>query len=106
MVKTLPAKEGRCKRLEFDPRVRRCPGGGHDHALQYSSLENPTDRGDWQAAVHRVAHIRTQLKQLCTHGHNFKISKVWQCKQLMNYIMLMTLFLHCLHFTMLCHAIF
>ena len=26
-----------------------------DNPLQYSCLENPTDRGTWQAAVHRVA---------------------------------------------------
>ena len=23
------------------------PGGGHDHPLQYSCLENPMDRGAW-----------------------------------------------------------
>jgi len=27
----------------------RFPGGGHGHPLQYSFLENPTDRGAWQA---------------------------------------------------------
>ena len=27
--------------------------------LQYSCLENPVDRGAWQAMVHRVAKIRT-----------------------------------------------
>ena len=25
------------------------PGGGHGHLLQYSCLENPMDRGAWQA---------------------------------------------------------
>ena len=29
--------------------------------LQYSCLENPLDRGAWQAAVHGVAKIRTRL---------------------------------------------
>ena len=33
-------------------------------ATQFSCLENPTDRGDWWAMVHRVAQIRTRLKQL------------------------------------------
>ena len=25
------------------------PGGGHGHLLQYSCLQNPMDRGAWQA---------------------------------------------------------
>ena len=32
----------------------RSPGGGHGNLLQYSFLENPTDRGAWQAMVLRV----------------------------------------------------
>ena len=31
----------------------RSPGGGHDNLLQYSCLENPMDRGAWQATVHK-----------------------------------------------------
>ena len=41
------------------PGSGRFPGGGHGNPLQYSSLENPMDRGDWWAAVHRVAKSRT-----------------------------------------------
>ena len=33
----------------------RSPGGGHGNAFQYSCLENPMDRGAWQATVRRVA---------------------------------------------------
>ena len=33
----------------------RSPRRGKDNPLQYSSLENPMDRGAWQATVHRVA---------------------------------------------------
>ena len=29
----------------------RFPKGGHDNTLQYSCLENPIDRGAWQATV-------------------------------------------------------
>ena len=43
------------------------PGGGHEDALQYSCLENPTDRGAWWATVHGVAKSQTRLKQLSTH---------------------------------------
>ena len=33
----------------------RCPRGGHGNPLQYSSLENPMDRGAWRATAHGVA---------------------------------------------------
>ena len=33
--------------------------GGHCNLLQYSCLENPMDRGAWQATVHRVAELDT-----------------------------------------------
>ena len=32
---------------------------GHGNPLQYSCLENPMDRGAWQATVHRVAKNQT-----------------------------------------------
>ena len=41
------------------PGLGRSPGGGHGNPLQYSCLENPMDRGAWQAAVHGVAKSRT-----------------------------------------------
>ena len=37
------------------PGLGRFPRGGHGNPLQYSCLENPMDRGDWWAIVHRVA---------------------------------------------------
>ena len=39
-------------------------GGGNGNPLQYSCLENPMDRGAWQAIVHRVAKSQTWLKWL------------------------------------------
>ena len=39
-------------------------GGGHGNPLQYSCLENPMDRGAWQATVRRVAQSWTRLKRL------------------------------------------
>jgi len=41
--------------VDSNPRLGRSPGGGHGNPLQYSCLENPMDRGAWQATVHRVA---------------------------------------------------
>ena len=56
----------RHKRGRFDPWVGTSPGGGHGNPLQYSSLENPMDRGAWWATVHRVAKSWIQLKWLST----------------------------------------
>ena len=43
------------------------PGGGNGNPLQYSCLENPLDRGAWQALVHEVAQSQILLKQLNMH---------------------------------------
>ena len=43
------------------PGSGRSPGGGPSNPLQYSGLENPVDRGAWQATGHGVAKSRTQL---------------------------------------------
>ena len=48
------------------PGSGRSPGGGHGNPLQYSCLENPMDRGAWQAIVHGFAESWTRLKQLST----------------------------------------
>ena len=44
------------------------PGGGHDNPLQYSCLENPMERGAWQATVCSVTQSRTRLKWLSMHA--------------------------------------
>ena len=41
------------------PGSRRSPGGGHGNPFQYSCLENPMDRGAWQATVHGAAKNQT-----------------------------------------------
>ena len=41
--------------------------GKEGNPLQSSCLENPMDRGAWQAAVHGVAQSRPSLKRLATH---------------------------------------
>ena len=53
------------------PGSGRSLGGGYGNLLQYSCLENPMDRGGWQAAVHRVSQSQTQLKQLSMHTCTF-----------------------------------
>ena len=54
----------------------RPPKGGHGNPLQYSCLENPKDRGAWQATIHRGTKSWAWLKQLsiCTHTAEWKLS--------------------------------
>ena len=43
------------------PGLGRSPGEGNGNPLQYSCLENPMDRGAWQASVHGLPKSQTQL---------------------------------------------
>ena len=43
------------------PGSGRSPGEGNGYPFQYSSPGNPTDRGAWQATVHRIAKSWTRL---------------------------------------------
>ena len=62
MVKNPPANEGDIRDEGLIPGSGRSPGGGHSNPLQYSYLENPMDRGAWQATAHKVVNRQTQLK--------------------------------------------
>ena len=58
-----------CRRLGCDPWVGKIPWRKKWQStpvLQYSCLENPTDRGVWWATVHRVTRSRIQLSM---HTH-------------------------------------
>ena len=59
MVKNLPANAGDISDAGLIPGLGRSPGGGHGNPLQYSSLENPMDRGPWRATVHGVTELDT-----------------------------------------------
>ena len=43
------------------PGLGRSLGEGNGNPLQYSCLENPTDKGAWWTTVHGVAKSQTQL---------------------------------------------
>ena len=62
--KNLPASAGDVRDAGSVPGSGRSPGGEHGNPLQYSCLENPTDRGAWWATVHKVAKSRTPLSSL------------------------------------------
>ena len=53
-VKSSPANAGDIRDVGLVPELGRSPGGGRGNLLQYSCLENPMDRGAWQAIVHGV----------------------------------------------------
>ena len=52
MIKNLPANAGDVRDAGSVPEWGRSSGEGHGNPLQYHCLENPTDRGAWQAVVH------------------------------------------------------
>ena len=51
------SKESACNvgGLSLIPGSGRSLGEGNSYSLQYSGLENSTDRGAWWATVHRIA---------------------------------------------------
>ena len=56
IVKNLPANAGEPGSISGSGRF---PGEGNNYPLQYSCLENPMDRGAWQATVPGVT--RSQI---------------------------------------------
>ena len=63
----LSGKESACNAgsADFIPGWEKSPGEGNGTAFQYSFLENPMNRGAWQATVHLVtkeSHMTQQLK--------------------------------------------
>ena len=62
-------KESSCNAKSADPipGMGRSPEGGHGNPLQYSCLENPMDRRDWQAIVQRAAE--SDATEVTEHAH-------------------------------------
>ena len=56
-------KESACSAGDLGsiPGSGRSPGEGNGNPLQYSCLENPMDRGVWQATTHGVARVGHDL---------------------------------------------
>ena len=54
VVKNLTANAGDIRGAGSITGLERSAGGGHGNPLQYSCLENPTDREAWWATVQRV----------------------------------------------------
>ena len=62
VVKNPPTNAGDIRDMSPIPEQGRSPGESNGNALQWSCLENPTDRGAWWTTVHGVAKSWTQLK--------------------------------------------
>jgi len=59
LVKNLPANAGDARDPGSIPGLERSPAEVNGNPLQYSCLENPMDRGAWQATVSGVAKSQT-----------------------------------------------
>ena len=84
LVKNPAAMRETC--LGSIPGLGRSLGEGNCYPLQYSCLENPMDRGAWQATVHGVAKSWTWLSDLTLFEDtltSFKISyNIVKCNKL------------------------
>ena len=54
VVKNLPANAGDVRDAGLITGLSRFTGEGNSNPLQYSCLENSTDRGVWWATVHEI----------------------------------------------------
>ena len=61
VVKKLPANAGDVKDTGSIPGSERSPGEGNGNPLQYSCLENYTDKGVWPATIHGLAKSQMWL---------------------------------------------
>ena len=61
VVNNSPASAGDTGDMGSIPGLGRSPGVGNGNPLQYSCLENPTDRGKGWATVHGAAKSQTQV---------------------------------------------
>ena len=64
------SKESACNAGDWGliPRLGESPGEVNGYSLQYSYMENPVDRGAWQATVHGVTKLdRTERLSIHTH---------------------------------------
>ena len=63
----VPANVGDARDVGWTPGSERSPGGGNGNPLLYSCLENPMDRGTWQATFYGAAKSWTRISMwACT----------------------------------------
>ena len=80
VVKSPPAETGDIRDLGSVPGLGRSPGAGNGNSLQYSCLENPMDRGAWQATVLGITkeldttEATQHDRRIYGHSFHFKLS--------------------------------
>ena len=74
VVENSPANAGDARHAVSIPGSGRCPGEGNGNPLQYSCLENPMDRGAWQAAV---VGLQIVGHNLTIDFHSAENKRVW-----------------------------
>ena len=70
-VENLPVMQKNAGDAGSIPGSGRSPGGGYGNPIQYCCLENPMDRGAWQATIHRVAESDTTEVTWHVHTHGY-----------------------------------
>ena len=68
VVKNPPANTGYARHANLIPGLRRSLGEENGNPLHYSCLENPTDRGAWQATVHGVLSLGYWILNVSSTG--------------------------------------
>ena len=68
-----------CKRCEIHPWIRKILWKKKWLPLQYSSLENPKNRGSWQATVQGVAKELDTTEQLSTANYAGRVFQAAGC---------------------------
>ena len=83
---TVCLQSRRHRRCRFNPGSGRSPGEGDGNPLQYSCLENSSDRGAWQAtstgwrrAGHSWAHTHTVIKLVSRFRTLCQQSEILRC---------------------------
>ena len=66
MVKNQPANTGDVRVAGWIPGSGKSPGGGYSNPLQYSCLENPTEKPSrlWSIVSQRVRHNSSDLARM------------------------------------------
>ena len=64
---------------KFNPWVGKIPWRRKCNPLQYSCLENPTDRGAWRTRVHGVAESQTHLSIYSIYTYTYVCGYMYVC---------------------------
>ena len=74
MVKNLLANAGDIRDMGSIPRPGKSPGIENGNSLQYSCLQNPMDRGAWQATVQ--CHRESDTTEVTEHARHSELKEV------------------------------